>query len=72
MALANCAKCGKLFLTQYEKHCKACSETILENSHKVKDYIAKHPWASVMEVYHKTGVPLDIIYGLMKRKKSAL
>lgn len=72
MALANCAKCGTLFLTHYEKHCKPCGEAMKEDSHKVKDYIAKHPWASVMEVYHKTGVSLDIIYGLMKHKRSAL
>jgi hypothetical protein len=71
MALANCSRCGALFMTQFEKHCKPCGEAILQDSHKVKSYIAAHPWASVMEVYHKTGVSLQTIYGLMERKQAA-
>jgi predicted amidophosphoribosyltransferase len=70
MALANCSRCGALFVTQFEKHCKSCGEAILRDSHKVKAYIAAHPWASVMEVYHKTGVSLQTIYSLMERKQA--
>jgi hypothetical protein len=72
MVLANCNRCGTLFVTHFEKHCNACSETIIEDSNKVKTYIRNNPWASVMEVYHKTGVSLETIYGMMERKRNAL
>ncbi|MFC0216685.1 hypothetical protein ACFFK0_30260 [Paenibacillus chartarius] len=72
MALANCKRCGTLFITQFEKHCKACAESVIEDSRKVKQFISANPWATVMEVYHKTGVSLETIYGLMERKRSAL
>lgn len=70
MALTNCSRCGTLFLKQYDKHCKPCGEAIRQDSHKVKEYLASHPWASVMEVYHKTGVSLETIYGMIQRKQS--
>ncbi|OPH57482.1 hypothetical protein BC351_02850 [Paenibacillus ferrarius] len=66
MTLCNCERCGQLFITKFEKRCKACSQLQLNESHKVKDFVRNHPHATLIEVYHQTGVSLKTIKELMR------
>ncbi|MDD9267936.1 hypothetical protein ACFPES_12940 [Paenibacillus sp. GCM10023248] len=66
MSLRNCETCGIVFVSQYEKLCITCSQQFLAESHKVKDFVRHHPRATLIEVYHQTGVPLKTIKHLMQ------
>jgi len=61
MSLCNCIQCGRIFLTAYEKRCKSCAQLLLDDSRKVKAYVRAHPRATLLEVYHQTGVSLSTI-----------
>lgn len=66
MSLCNCEKCGQVYLSKFEKRCKTCSQLLLNESHKVKDFVRNNPRATVIEVYHQTGVSLKTIKDLMR------
>ncbi|MDU0200297.1 hypothetical protein ACYEXS_23920 [Paenibacillus sp. MAH-36] len=66
MTLSNCEACGKVFITQYEKCCKPCAQLLLIESHKVKDFVRSHPGATLIDVYHETGVSLKTIKELIQ------
>ncbi|WP_248928797.1 hypothetical protein [Paenibacillus hamazuiensis] len=61
MNLTNCACCGKLLLTGYEKRCRDCMQLYLEDSRKIKQFLLTHPRASVIEVCNQTGISLKRI-----------
>ncbi|WP_055107898.1 hypothetical protein [Paenibacillus ihumii] len=64
MALVNCDKCGVLMVWTPTYLCSECLKRQLEDVNKVKDYLAEHPRASVMEVERKTKVSLKTIQEL--------
>ncbi|MEB3104021.1 hypothetical protein [Ferviditalea candida] len=68
MKITNCPVCGKFHTGErsYSGLCIDCAEIHLQHSHKIKDYLQQHPFASVMEVYFNTGVPLRSIREVMK------
>ncbi|WNR42196.1 hypothetical protein [Paenibacillus roseipurpureus] len=66
MTLCNCDKCGRVLLTKYEERCTSCAQLALTESHLVKAYVRANPGATVMEVYHQTGVSLQTIKDLMQ------
>lgn len=66
MSLRNCETCGILFASKFEDMCKSCTQQLLVESHKVKDFVRNHPGATLIEVYHQTGVPLKTIKHLMR------
>lgn len=66
MSLCNCDKCGRLFLTKWETRCISCLQLVLNDSHKVKDFVRANPRATLFEIYHQTGVSLQTIKELMK------
>jgi hypothetical protein len=68
MTLSNCISCGRLLLGSFEKQCKDCMAVYLEDSRKVKSYIAQNPRASVMDVCNQTGLPLTRIREMMSGK----
>lgn len=61
MALINCDKCGVLMIWKPAHLCSDCLRFQLEEMNKVKDYLAEHPQASILEVERKTKVSLRII-----------
>ncbi|GAA0135396.1 hypothetical protein YSY43_22360 [Paenibacillus sp. YSY-4.3] len=61
MALINCDKCGALMVWKRTHLCSECLKLQLEDVYKVKDYLAQHPQASVMEVERQTKVSLRTI-----------
>ncbi|OCT14335.1 hypothetical protein A8709_26280 [Paenibacillus pectinilyticus] len=66
MSLCNCDKCGRLFLAKWESRCTSCSQLVLKDTHKVKDFVREHPRATLIEIYNMTGVPLQTIKELMR------
>ncbi|KQX66925.1 hypothetical protein ASD40_27600 [Paenibacillus sp. Root444D2] len=66
MSLCNCETCGQVYISKFEKHCKSCSQLQIKESHKVKDFVRAHPRATLIEVYHQTGVSLKTIKELMR------
>ncbi|MNJ57451.1 hypothetical protein [Paenibacillus bouchesdurhonensis] len=61
MALINCDKCGALMIWKPTHLCSECLRFQLEEVNKVKDYLAEHPQASIMEVERNTKVSLRTI-----------
>ncbi|AZK47297.1 hypothetical protein [Paenibacillus lentus] len=61
MALINCDKCGVLMIWKSAHLCSDCLRLQFEEVNKVKDYLAEHPQASIMEVERKTKVSLRTI-----------
>lgn len=68
MKVTNCPVCGKFHVGERSCGglCISCMEVHLQHSHKIKEYMQHHPFASLMEVYFNTGVPLRAIRELMK------
>jgi flagellar operon protein (TIGR03826 family) len=64
MALRNCANCGKLFTapTTTMKLCMECEQEDQKKFDKVKEYIKKHPTATVIEITKETGVERKQLY----------
>ncbi|WP_164716700.1 hypothetical protein [Paenibacillus whitsoniae] len=46
--------------------CVACTQLMLEEAQVVKAYMRMNPNATVMEVYHQTGVSLQTIKTFMQ------
>jgi len=65
MSIANCEQCGKVILVSFDKRCKPCAELHLKETRKVKEFVRLHPRASIMDVYHQTGVSLQTIKELI-------
>jgi hypothetical protein len=61
MSLSNCTICGQVFLSSYDKVCKACVQLHLKDTRIVKEFVKMNPKATMIEVYQETGVSLRTI-----------
>ncbi|MBD0383089.1 hypothetical protein [Paenibacillus sedimenti] len=66
MSICNCEQCGQVIITNNEKRCKSCSQLQLMDTRKVKDFVRSNPRATILEVYHQTGVSLQTIKELLR------
>ncbi|MDR6549754.1 hypothetical protein J2736_000937 [Paenibacillus qinlingensis] len=66
MSLCNCLKCGRVFISKWETRCTSCLQLVLVDSNKVKEFVRTNPRATLIEVYHQTGVSLQTIKELMR------
>ncbi|MNH98331.1 hypothetical protein D3C73_510500 [compost metagenome] len=64
MTLSNCAHCGQVFLFSYNNRCKDCIQVHINDTRRVKDYVLKNPKATLLEVYHQTGVSVKTLIEL--------
>lgn len=64
MVLRNCNRCGKLFeaVSARMTICPECEQADELDFEKVKEFIAEHPTANVIEVTKGTGVARKRIY----------
>lgn len=61
VAIKNCARCARLF-TGVEEICPTCLSQEQEEFEKVKEYLAGHGNATVVEVSSRTGVEIAQIH----------
>ena len=63
MAIANCAKCGKVFMPDtYTPVCAECLAKDHKDLKLVNEYLRDYPLAGIMEVANRTGVdPMQIL-----------
>ncbi len=67
MNVRNCVRCGKIFLpTVGRPYCPDCADTEMALFESVKEYLKKHPGASVIQVSQATGVPVKKIREYVK------
>lgn len=60
---SNCQRCGKIFIDIKDiKVCEKCEKELDEKLSVVKEYLAKHPGMSVMEISKNTGVKTRLIF----------
>lgn len=69
MSLINCKRCGKLIPKVGIGLCTDCVRAEQDEYRKVRDYVHKHPEATVMEVSRETGVSVARIYELVRQGK---
>lgn len=61
MDLMNCSDCGTLMVKKQSQLCNHCEKVQREAFRKIKDCMAAHPWATVMEIQRLTGISLKTI-----------
>ncbi|MBO8126917.1 MAG: hypothetical protein H0Z38_06755 [Firmicutes bacterium] len=66
MNLANCARCGKVFMKVRSPICPDCQREEEELAQKVIEYIKENPEASVAEVATKLEVDVEFIQELIR------
>ncbi|WP_166238248.1 hypothetical protein [Paenibacillus turpanensis] len=66
MSLTNCIYCGAVLVESYTSCCKGCVPLHLERARMVKQYMLSNPRASMIDVYHGTGVPLKTIKEIVR------
>ena len=59
--LANCKRCGKVFIVAFEPYCRDCLEVEEELFREVRDYLYSNPGSDVSCVSKATGVPVNKI-----------
>ncbi|HZG85671.1 hypothetical protein [Paenibacillus sp.] len=70
MSLDNCSGCGKLVLKKPgHLFCPSCMAAQSESLWKIKDYILRHPLATILDIHRDTGVSLKAIQDFIKDQR---
>ncbi|HOQ72830.1 MAG: hypothetical protein PHG88_08615 [Limnochordia bacterium] len=70
--LKNCELCGKLFAHPARTLCEDCYGKVQESYEAVKEYLQKHPGASVAEVAQATETEVDTIYQFIREGRLSI
>ncbi|MDI3257726.1 MAG: hypothetical protein QJR01_08410 [Kyrpidia sp.] len=73
MDFANCKRCGRIYRRiAGELVCPACRREEEELYQKVRDYVAEHRGATIMEVAEATGVDADLVLQFLREGRLAV
>ncbi|NLU51098.1 MAG: hypothetical protein GXX09_12025 [Syntrophomonadaceae bacterium] len=64
--LRNCPECGQLFAYQGKDLCPKCTEVEEQEFTIVRQYVRKHPGATILQVAEETGVDEEKILRFLK------
>jgi len=67
VAIQNCKKCGKLFVSAGLSICEDCVKKEDEQFEIVKQYLLENPRSSVIKVSEATGVPVETVTEFMRQ-----
>jgi uncharacterized Zn finger protein (UPF0148 family) len=67
MNVENCKGCGKLILRKPgHPFCPACAASRFEEVKRIKNYILRHPFATILDIHRNAGVPLKAIHEFIR------
>jgi len=67
MNVDNCKGCGKLVLRKPgHPFCPGCAASRAEELKKIKDYVLRHPFATILDIHRDAGVPLKAIHEFIR------
>lgn len=69
MDVRNCKRCGRLFNYSGEALCPGCVKEMEDKFFEVRDYIYKHPNASMSVVAEETDVPIQQIKKWVRQER---
>lgn len=72
MNIRQCKECGNLFQSMGKPVCADCMDELDRKFLKVRDYLYKHPEASIKEVSDKTEVAERYILDFLKEERLSL
>ncbi|UJF32324.1 hypothetical protein [Paenibacillus hexagrammi] len=64
--LNNCKRCGKLYLHNHGAYCEDCRKEEAELYRTVREYIAKNPRSTLLDVHTHTQIPIPKLLQMQK------
>ncbi len=72
MGMANCERCGKLFVFLSIKLCPECREYEDRCLRRAREILMREPNLSIIELAERLGEPLELVEKLLREKRLTL
>jgi hypothetical protein len=68
--LANCQRCGSLFLKDKSELCPKCTAEYAEIYNRLRSYLKEHPNSTLWDVHKALDIPLSVLQMVLKDETS--